>query len=210
MNYYVQFGCGLSAPQGWLNFDASPSLLVSKIPFINKLLASKIPPFPKNVKFGNIIKGLPVENSSCRGLYASHILEHLSLTDFRTALINSYNLLQPGGVFRIIVPDLEYIINSYTTKQSELRSFEFMAEAHLGLEIRPRGLKGLLNSFFGNSLHLWMWDFASLNLELQQAGFVNVRRCVFNDCIDAKFIEVESKRRFENALAVECWKPAVK
>ena len=116
--------------------------------------------------------------------------------------------MKPGGVFRIVVPDLEYIIKSYLTKDSKTKSYEFMRDTHLGLETRPRGLKGLLTSFWGNSSHLWMWDYESLENELKQAGFVKIRRAVFNDCIDPKFIEVEDKGRFENALAIECCKPA--
>ena len=87
---YVQYGCGLSAPKEWTNFDVSPTLRIQKTPLLGTILKSKLnTTFPSNVLYGDIIKGLPIDENSCDGLYCSHTLEHLSLQDFRKALINS-------------------------------------------------------------------------------------------------------------------------
>jgi predicted SAM-dependent methyltransferase len=204
---YVQYGCGLSAPEGWQNFDASPLLLLSKIPFVKHIFSSKIPHFPSNVRYGNIIKGLPVPKASCSGLYASHVLQHLPLEDFRKALRNSYSLLLPKGIFRLVVLDLEYITKNYLSKNTPMRAQEFMQESHLGLEKRDHGFISMIGSFWGNSFHLSMWDFISLKKELEDAGFINIRRAYFNDSKDPKFREVEDESRFVDALAVECEKP---
>ena len=54
---YVQYGCGLSAPNEWKNFDVSPTLRFQKIPFIGKLLKNRLNVnFPNNVVYGDIIK----------------------------------------------------------------------------------------------------------------------------------------------------------
>ncbi|MCI5142460.1 MAG: methyltransferase type 11, partial [Candidatus Electrothrix sp. ATG1] len=29
---FIHYGCGLSAPESWLNFDASPTLRLQRIP----------------------------------------------------------------------------------------------------------------------------------------------------------------------------------
>jgi hypothetical protein len=39
-----------------------------------------------NVRIGDIVKGLPVPNQSCRGVYPGHVLEHLALDQFHVAL----------------------------------------------------------------------------------------------------------------------------
>src|SRR6478609_9406318 len=92
---YVQYGCGLSAPKEWKNFDGSPTLRIQKIPIIGSVLKSKLNvTFPSNVLYGDIVKGLPVNANSCDGIYCSHILEHLSLQDFRQALKNSFEILK--------------------------------------------------------------------------------------------------------------------
>ena len=111
---YVQYGCGNSAPKEWTNFDVSPTLRIQKTPIIGAILRSQLnTTFPSNVLYGDIIKGLPVDDNSCDGLYCSHTLEHLSLQDFRQALRNSYKVLKKDGIFRCIVPDLEFSARSY-------------------------------------------------------------------------------------------------
>jgi len=159
--------------------------------------------------YGNIVKGLPLRANSCDGLYCSHVLEHVSLQDFRRALVNSHRILKKGGVFRLVVPDLEWAARSYINQLESgdrLSSLAFMKVTLLGIKQKPKGLQGLLRSVFGNSHHLWMWDYHSLSHELEKAGFKSIRRCSYNDSDDPMFLLVEEKNRFENAVAVECTK----
>lgn len=153
------------------------------------------------------MKGLPVPLESCSGVFASHVLEHLSLSDFRIALNNTYHLLQNQGIFRLIVPDLEVLAKKYIQSQEATAAEMFMRETSLGFETRQKGLKGLLQFQMGNSSHLWMWDHKSLEQELAAVGFVNIRRCVFGDSPDPMFKLVEDPGRFTDAVAIESRKP---
>jgi SAM-dependent methyltransferase len=103
----VQYGAGWSAAPGWLNFDGSPSVRLERFPVLGKFLRVNASRFPENILFGDIISGLPVKNGTAKAVYASHVLEHLSYEDCLVALKNSFALLKPGGVFRLVVPDLE-------------------------------------------------------------------------------------------------------
>ncbi len=208
---YVQYGCGLCAPQSWINFDASPTLRLQKTPFVNVLVKKRLNVvFPSNVLYGDIVKGLPgVAESSCDGVFCSHTLEHLSLNDFRTALQNTYRMLKAGGLFRCIVPDLEYSARKYVqalNEGAEDASTQFMKETLLGVEKRAKGITAFLTSSFGNAHHLWMWDFRSLASELKKIGFKDIRLCSFNDSADIMFNSVEDKGRFNEAVAIECRK----
>jgi len=203
---YIQYGCGLSAPMEWRNFDASPTLRFERLPVIGQFYTKNDKRFPTNVEYGDIVKGLPVEINSCKGVYCSHILEHLSLNDFRMALKNTHRILQPGGVFRLVLPDLEYYINQYHNNNSTDAAFLFMQETYLGYEHRPRRLKAIISSWFGNSHHLWMWDYKSISQELLNAGFVNVQRANYNSSEDPYFKSVEEESRWEDCLGVECKK----
>lgn len=109
---YVQYGCGWSAPSGWRNFDASPTLRFERLPLIGQLYTKNETRFPANEEYGDIVKRLPITPESCKGVYCSHVLEHLSLDDFRTALHNTFQILQ-RGVFRFVLPDLEYSVRRY-------------------------------------------------------------------------------------------------
>lgn len=208
---YIQYGCGLSAPHSWVNFDVSPTLRVQKVPLLGGLLKRRLNvQFPSNVRYGDIVKGLPgVKPGSCDGVYCSHVLEHLCLEDFKQALKNTYDILRSGGIFRCVLPDLEYYARKYFQNleegNKEANSI-FLRGIHLGMEQRPKTIRNFLVSFWGNANHMWMWDTPSLQSELEKAGFSSVRACKFNDSEDKMFMKVESEGRFRNALAFEAIK----
>ena len=201
---YVQYGCGLCAPSEWLNFDASPLLRLQRIPLAGRLAARGEVRFPANVRYGDIVQGLPLEAGTCRAVYCSHVLEHLSLNDFRIALTNTRRLLRDGAVFRLVVPDLRAAAQRYSSDLSEAAAMTFMQETSLGLVRRGRGVMGLLRAWLGNSQHLWMWDFASLQHELAAAGFRNIRRASYGDSADPMFTAVEEESRWVDAVGIEC------
>ncbi len=208
MKKYVQYGCGFSAPQNWVNYDASPTLIFERFPILGRLYTRNSQRFPANVKYGNIVKGLPEQPNSCDGIYCSHVLEHLAYNDFIAALKNTYLILKPGGTFRGVVPDLkqaaiDYVENFDTYAEP---ANIFMQSTMLGIENRGTSLAGMAKSVFGNSKHLWMWDYKSLKAELEKVGFKNVRPCKFGDSDDANFSDVEEENRFYNAAAFECQK----
>jgi hypothetical protein len=201
---YVQYGCGLCAPGEWLNFDASPMLRLQRIPLAGRLAANGNVRFPDNVRYGDIVQGLPVEAGTCRAVYCSHVLEHLSLKDFRTAIANTHRLLCKEGTFRLVVPDLRVAALRYASDPSEKAAANFMNETSLGLAQRERGLRGLLRGWLGNSQHLWMWDFASLSHELAVAGFTDIRAAEYGDSGDPMFQSVEQESRWLDAVGIQC------
>lgn len=209
---YLQFGCGLIAPESWRNFDASPTLRLQKRPLIGKAVANWAIPrlgqssFPQHVEYGDVVKGLPIPPGSAHAVYCSHVLEHLALEELRVALRNIYGYLRPGGYFRFVLPDLEYLANQYLSSDDPQAALTFMERTHLGKKSRARGLSTFLRSWLGNSSHLWMWDYEAMVGELQQVGFVGIRRAFFGDATDPLFHEVERESRWENCLGIECQK----
>ena len=215
-NYrYVQYGCGLSAPEGWLNFDSSPRLRFERLPVAGAVagaLGKRL--FPRNVQFGDIVSGLPVPDNAVDGIYASHVLEHLSRSDVTRALANTFRLLKPGGVFRLIVPDLHWRAARYLREREQGNggaADDFIAATGMGDAERARGASGLLRTAFGNSAHRWLYDAELLTRLLSEAGFTALRRCTFGDSGDPMFDRVEDMGRFfdsgEAELAIEARKP---
>lgn len=199
---YVQYGCGLSAPDGWLNFDASVALRLERLPVVGRFL--RVTGFPPGAQVGDIVRGLPVADRSARGVYASHVLEHLTLADCRTALRNTLRILAPGGTFRLIVPDLEARARHYIADGD---ANKFMRSTMLGKSARPS-----LRQRASLSAHLWMWDVRSLSAELSEAGFSAIRRACFGDSDDSMFAKVEDRGRFIDGditeLAIEARRPS--
>ena len=213
---YVHYGCGHHAPDQWLNFDASLTLRVEHLPALGRLVKKNASRFPSNVLFGDIVRGLPVADGSAQGAYASHVLEHLSRDSMAIALRNTFRMLQPGGVFRLIVPDLETRARRYLADLEAGRNDandRLLRDSYLGLESEPSGLIGHLSDRFGKNKHLWMWDYPSIKSALETAGFVAIRRCEIGDSGDPAFAAVEQQNRFYDEqnhfreLAVHCERP---
>ena len=201
----VQYGCGLSSPEGWLNYDCSPTLRLQRLPLIGGLMARAVKPvFPRAVRYGDILKGLPVAMGAADRVYCSHVLEHLALHDLRQALRNTRICMRSGGIFRMVLPDLRALAEAYVGDPSPESAPRFMRDTYLGHETRRRGFFGLLRAGLGNSLHLWMWDFPSLSVELTAAGFTNLRRATYCDSADPAFAAVEELHRWEGQLGIEC------
>lgn len=207
---YVQFGCGLAAPATWRNFDASPTLRFERMPLVGRLYTKNSQRFPDNVEYGDILQGLPIQPGSCAGVYCSHVLQDLPLEDSRIAMRQTAALLRSEGLFRMVVPDLEWSARRYLESSDPLAAATFLRETKSGLVTAPRRTSARVAQALEASLgsrQRWMWDFKSLAHELEQAGFHAVRRCEAGDCVDPMFADVEDPRRFVNALAVECAKP---
>lgn len=217
---YVQFGAGNEAIPGWLNFDSSMTLRIQKMFLVGRLLRSRLNcVFDDDIRYGDIVRGLPVPLESVDGLFGSHILEHLTYTDFSAALKNSYSCLKPGGRFRIIVPDLAaYIIRYQEAKTSEdavrrrRAAYEFCKDTGLGGEAARRTLFARALDCFSNSRHHWMWDYEGLAHALADHGFTGITRFKKGACEDNMFLQLERDHQFGDGkmvygLAVECRKP---
>lgn len=207
---YVQYGCGLCAPATWINFDVSPTLRLQRLPLLGWLGRSVKPVFPKTVRYGDIVRGLPIREQACKAIYCSHVLEHLSLEDFEIALKHTFSYLRPGGTFRFVLPDLELLARRYLLEleSNPEASVQFMRESYLGYPTRARGIRGAVRAWLGNSAHLWMWDFKSISQFLERAGFAEVRRAFFADSPDPAFSAVEDEGRWTDNLGVNCIRPA--
>ena len=205
----VQFGCGLCAPTQWRNFDASPTLRLQRLPAIGKFVpAGEFGRFPSNVEYGDITAGLPIADDSVELMYCSHILEHITLDELRQALQNCYRYLQPGGIFRMVLPDLEILVQQYLNSTDPDAALVFMHDSWLGISSRRRDLLGFLKSWLSGSHHLWMWDYKSLSRELSNVGFVDIRRARFGDSGIAEFAELENPERWQDELGIQCCKRA--
>lgn len=206
---YVQYGCGLFAPESWRNFDVSWTLRLQKLPLIGGAFKTdNFPKWPSNVEYGDIVKGLPIPAGSAKAIYSSHVMEHLTLNDFRIALKNIHTHLQDGGTFRFVMPDLQYQAKRYVERDDADAAYEFMTSTHLGRIHHRKDPIGILRRVFGSGRgHLWLWDYKATEKELAQVGFRNIRRAYYNDSDDEMFKAVEDEGRWEGGtVGIDCIK----
>ena len=207
----VQYGCGKCAPDNWVNFDVSPNLRLEKLPLIGSLFIRKEwGAYPKNVIYGDIVKALPgIQEGSCEAVYCSHVLEHLSYSDMQIALKNTYQMLKKGGIFRLVVPDMEVYVNTYLENKrsgDKTACHRLISSTLMSYENSPKTLKQKIVTQIGNSKHLWNYDYDSMSLELEKVGFKDIRRAELNDSENKDFLSVEDFGRFYLCLAIECRK----
>ena len=163
---------------------------------------------------GDIVKGPLCRPNEADGVFASHVLEHLSYSDFFDALRHTYTMLKPSGIFRLVVPDLELRARRYIERwdrHDPAASRDFLDSCSLGRRDRPKSIIGRMSQLFGGAAHLWMWDALSMSDALKTVGFTRIVRCEFGDCENPMFSRVEEKGRFVSPegteLAMECRKP---
>ena len=93
--YYINLACGpvFLDNSNWINFDYVSS--------------------SKAVKKANLLKRLPLKWEIADLVYSSHFLEHIPYTKVTDFLNEILRILKPGGVVRLVLPDLENMANSY-------------------------------------------------------------------------------------------------
>ena len=90
---YLNLGCGSNYSEEWTNLD-----MVSNSQF---------------VKSHNLLKGIPYQNAEFHVVYHSHVLEHFSKDDGVNFMSECFRVLKPGGIIRVVVPDLENMVKEY-------------------------------------------------------------------------------------------------
>lgn len=115
-NIKLNLGCGAVRPAGWVNADSSLNANIQKIPLVGKRIArlfNDVDYASNNVVYINLNRPWPYRDDSASVVYASHLFEHLSLKSAELFVNEAYRCLQPGGVIRIVVPDLYQIAKRY-------------------------------------------------------------------------------------------------
>ena len=204
----LNIGCGALAPDGWLNIDASPTLRASKVPLLGRLVKLDPEHIAPNAVYRDIVAGPPLEPESCDLIFASHVLEHLSLADAQIMLDRVYVGLKPGGIFRIIVPDLDAYICDYIRDPSPGAAAKFMTLSGIGATRSRVGLRARLREALSNARHQWMWTTASLQAELEAFHMQVTFRRGHEDVGDQRFLAVEQAKRHVNAVCLEAEKVA--
>ena len=215
----LHLGCGLMTPPTWLNVDGSFNARLAKYPLLHKaarLVAGKKdgPKFSKNIYGHDLRKPLPWAEGSFKAVYASHLLEHMYRSDAEFVLRECFRVLRPGGVVRIVVPDLAPLIRGYMTGE-----FPKWLDAHgnmteradrliLGLLMRvpqparTNAVKKVYDNMYDFHSHKWMYDAASLTAMLRRAGFSDVTNPGVFESRIAEIREVEQESRVVDGAGV--------
>jgi predicted SAM-dependent methyltransferase len=96
---YLNVGCGDKFHKAWTNID----------------MGSNSP----HVQVHNLLNGFPYDGNQFDALYHSQVLEHFPKEKAADFLRECYRVLKPGGIVRVVVPDLENIASEYLRHLNE-------------------------------------------------------------------------------------------
>ena len=115
----VNVGCGHQRPAGWINTDCSLNAMIQRVPVIGGLVRGALRSTAYssgNVSYLNLTKRWPFADGTVDVVYGSHVFEHLSMSGARHFLREAMRVLRPGGVLRLVVPDLYQAAKAYVTE----------------------------------------------------------------------------------------------
>jgi SAM-dependent methyltransferase len=174
----LNWGCGPSAKPGWINSDRRPATGVDVVV--------------------DIQNGLPLDDDSIDYAVSVHALQEIPYPDVVSTLRELRRVLRPGGVLRLVLPDLDKGIRAYLSNASDY----FLVP---DIEMKSIGGKFIVHLlWYGHSRELFTHDF--VEELLLKAGFARVSRCQPRETASLFPGIVELDNRERESLFVEAVK----
>jgi ubiquinone/menaquinone biosynthesis C-methylase UbiE len=217
----LNLGCGQTRPKDWVNTDCSLNSLLQKLPILRFILTqvyNKTSYKLTNALYMDLNKPWKFKSNTVDIVYASHVFEHLTLVAANLFITESYRVLKPGGVIRIVVPDLyklskEYILKYEIGQQDAASEFLYCLNLHQEGAYRSdrNFLVKLLNLLQGHPhQHKYMYDNFSLKKIILDAGFIDILECSYGVSNSISEIsDVESTKEGVPSIYVEATKPTL-
>jgi SAM-dependent methyltransferase len=128
----LNIACGTRMHWGWNNLDFSPYAALARRPGLTRLLAAvgfishvrlaRLAQVDRAIIRHDLRKGIPFPDGTFDVVYHSHFLEHLHPDDAPSMLQECLRVLKPGGVLRVVVPDLQTGIARYHAAVARLEA----------------------------------------------------------------------------------------
>ncbi|MBN8704487.1 MAG: methyltransferase domain-containing protein [Bacteroidetes bacterium] len=148
----------------------------------------------------DLLKGIPLKENSFIGIFTEHCLEHLPFTKIPYIFSEFYRILKPGGRIRIVVPDGQLYMEIYNNRLNGGEQ-KFPYEDNFNNKTPAM----YVNEVFRDHGHLFCYDFQTMKLLLESAGFHTVIKSSFNNSMD-KMLHYDSESRKGESLYLEALK----
>jgi SAM-dependent methyltransferase len=161
---FINLGCGTQILKGFINVDFFGT------PGIDYAADLR---YPFNMPDG-----------FADGILCEHTLEHFAYPQADRILSESYRILKPGAVLRVVVPDLSIFIRNY---QEDNREWFSRWERLLFIDStdRERAQRRLLTPLEAISFvtqeygHASCWDFPTMEAHMERTGFRDIAPAAF-------------------------------
>lgn len=142
----LHLGCGTLRFNGWINVDRV------RLPSVDLCW--------------DLRRGVPGEANSASFIYCEHFLEHLAVDDGVHFLEDCRRVLMPGGVLRIAMPSLDFLLERSVSADWAKQDW-LTWPAFAGVKTRAE----MINMAFRWWGHQWLYDREELYRRLGEAGF---------------------------------------
>jgi predicted SAM-dependent methyltransferase len=174
----LNWGCGSSPRPGWINSDRRPIAGVDIV--------------------AEIYDGLPLADDSLDYVASVHALQEMPYASLLPALRELRRVLRPGGVLRLVLPDLDKGIRAYLAHDAG----RFLVPDE---EVKSLGGKFIVHMlWYGHSRVLFTRDF--VEELLLKAEFARVTHCQYRETASPHAHIVELDNREGESLFVEAVK----
>ena len=199
-------GCGYRTRAGWTNIDFSWYARLAHRPGLSRVLHhlgvlsqdrdERLQGVDPAIVVADLRRGIPFPDNAFDVVYSSHFVEHLERGHAAAHLREQYRVLKPGGVVRVVVPDLRLLVERCRESATALdggdptRLSDHLASIHallghmvqresFGTTQQRRWVRRLERVVRGGAartgdLHLWMYDRYSLAALLSDLGFQKI------------------------------------
>jgi predicted SAM-dependent methyltransferase len=174
----LQLGTGANPYPGWLNTDIHDFRRRGEVVYLDAT-----EPFP-----------LPDESFDL--VFSEHMIEHLTYADGQHCLRECHRVLRSGGRIRVATPSLDQLITLYDREQSDLqrRYIRWSIDSFQGGAV-PNIAGFVVNNFFRDWGHEFIYDRETLRHALESVGFVDVEQWPVGESGDPRLVGLERHMR---------------
>lgn len=140
---------------------------------------------------------LPVDAGTATAIFSEHFMEHVPLPGAAQLFRRCFELMAPGGVIRMGVPDFSAYFRDYASGGGMIE------RARPGRPTRMVALNELVYSYG----HACLWDFETMGGLMTEVGFVEARECRYGDSRLDPVPDWDYRSKHEPTLYVEAIRP---
>jgi SAM-dependent methyltransferase len=201
----LHLGCGpFVEPTRWIDCDGSWNARVNSWPKPLAVLLRRIAkkagggqrPLPSHIVYFDLRKRFPFENESVDAIYAAHVWEHLALSTAKNATEECYRVLKPGGILRLVVPNIRDAIEEYLNSNAPDAALTLNRKLYYRPFEECRSIiYSIYLGFADFHYHRFMYDPPQLISLLQAGGFDSVSEKAFLESSINEISDVEGETR---------------